>query len=92
MVKISARLLGRRIRWLRTREGLSVSELASKIGVDPSWMSRLEWGRRDATIDQLCALSSLFGISIDGLINANSTEWEKHTLRIIRKEMFSEHA
>lgn len=53
LMKTTKELLGARIKELRKARGLSQEELAEKIGVEPSHMSRLEIGKSYPSIDRL---------------------------------------
>jgi len=44
------------LRIARVRSGLQVRELASRIGVQPSRLSRLECGREEPTSDEVVAI------------------------------------
>ena len=46
-------LLGARIKELRKRAGLSQDQLAEKVGVESKYLSRIEVGKRDPSLDVL---------------------------------------
>lgn len=46
-------LLGARIKELRKRTGLSQDQLAEKVGIESKYLSRIEVGKRDPSLDVL---------------------------------------
>jgi transcriptional regulator with XRE-family HTH domain len=61
--------LGARLRVHRQRLGLSVREVAGRIGVSPSFISQLETGKSQPSVARLYALTQLLDISIDDLFS-----------------------
>ena len=68
-----ARLVGARIRLLRLEKGLPQNEVAGKIGISQAYLSNIEKGRNNITLENLlklhevldCPMSSFF-VDIDG--------------------------
>lgn len=60
--------IGPRIRARRIEVGLSVRELASRIDVSASFISRVETGRCPPSVSTLRALTTELGISADDLL------------------------
>jgi quercetin dioxygenase-like cupin family protein/DNA-binding XRE family transcriptional regulator len=58
----------RRLRELRTRQGLTLQEVAARANIDLSTLSRLEAGKRRLALDHLPALAAALGVSADELI------------------------
>ncbi|MGU3293137.1 helix-turn-helix domain-containing protein [Williamsia sp. M5A3_1d] len=63
--------VGERVRLLRGRAGLSLSELARRSGVGKSSLSDLEAGRRNPTIETLYALCTPLGVPMTALTAAS---------------------
>ncbi|MGJ0119979.1 helix-turn-helix domain-containing protein [Williamsia sp. MIQD14] len=63
--------VGERVRELRGRAGLSLSELARRSGVGKSSLSDLEAGRRNPTIETLYALCTPLGVPMTALTAAS---------------------
>lgn len=62
-------LLGRRIRELRERQGMSQAALARALGASNMAINLLEVGSTRAPhIDRLMAIADLFGVSLDYLV------------------------
>lgn len=59
-----------RLRKLRDNSGLTQPELAKRIGIDTSTISRWEKGSREPSLEQSIALSRSLGITLDYLLNA----------------------
>lgn len=63
MTPAQARDLGRVIARARVRKGLSVRDLAAKAGVDKTWLSRIEQGRRESPApDRLTRVAEILEI------------------------------
>ena len=56
---------------LRKREGLTQEQLAARLFVSRTAVSKWESGRGYPNLDSLKAISSLFSVSVDSLISAN---------------------
>lgn len=62
------REVGPRLRAARRRHGLTLDELAGRAGMSASTLSRLESGKRQATLELLLPLTRQLGIGIDDLL------------------------
>ncbi|GAA1823157.1 helix-turn-helix domain-containing protein [Agromyces salentinus] len=62
--------VGARLRALRARRGLTLSELSEQTGVSVSTLSRLESGGRRPTLDLLVRLAAVYRASLDDLVGA----------------------
>ena len=60
--------LGQRIQELRKKQGLSQEALGEKLGVSRQAISRWEMDGAVPEVDKLIALSKLFGVSLDELL------------------------
>lgn len=60
----------RRLRELRTEQGLTLAEVGQRANIDLSTLSRLESGKRRLALDHLPALAAALGVSADDLIGA----------------------
>ncbi len=62
-------MLGKRIRALRVEEGLTQGQLAAMIGNNTKqYISALEKGDKNATIDVLCRIAKALDVSVGDLI------------------------
>ena len=59
---------GKRIRQLRKAHGYTQEGLADQLGIDRSFLSRIEAGTKGCSVDLFIALASVFHTSLDHLI------------------------
>jgi transcriptional regulator with XRE-family HTH domain len=64
----------RRLRELRTAQGLTLQQVAERASVDVSTLSRLEAGKRRLALDHLPSLAAALGVSADELLGAAAPE------------------
>jgi len=87
------RLIGGRIKKLRTMVGYTQLELAEKMGVSRPTISQLENGEKKFTAEELISLSRIFNISVEQLLGLKEmpevivleekdSEVQKHDFRI----------
>ncbi|MEN3361890.1 MAG: hypothetical protein V7637_5872 [Mycobacteriales bacterium] len=62
-----------RIRAARTANGLSLRELARRVGVSASQLSQIENGKSDPSVSTLYALVGELGLSLDALLEQGPT-------------------
>ncbi len=67
-------LVRKRIRALRTAQGWSLEELASRARISPSSLSRIENGRRRLALDQLVTLARALDTSLDQLVETDADD------------------
>ena len=75
--------VGPRLRRLRQRRDLTLSELAQETGLSISTLSRLEAGLRLPTLEQLLPLARAYGVTLDELVDAPPTGDPRINLRPI---------
>lgn len=66
--------LGPRLRARRQARGWTLDDLASRARMSPSTLSRLESGKRQATLELLMPLTAQLGIRIDDLIRPETPD------------------
>src|SRR5690606_22712549 len=62
--------LGRRVRHHRRAAGLTLAQLAERVGLSTSALSLLENGRREPRISTLSALAAALGVDVQQLLDA----------------------
>jgi transcriptional regulator with XRE-family HTH domain len=62
--------VGSRLRWARTRRGMTLTGVAESTGISKSTLSRLETGQRRPTLELLFALSRAYRVPLDDLVDA----------------------
>lgn len=65
--------VGPRLKELRQRREVTLSELAAETGISTSTLSRLEAGLRRPTLEQLLPLAKSHGVTLDELVDAPPT-------------------
>lgn len=58
----------RRLRELRTEQGLTLQQVSERAHIDVSMLSRLESGKRRLALDHIPGLASALGVSADDLL------------------------
>jgi transcriptional regulator with XRE-family HTH domain len=61
----------RRLRELRTEQGLTLRDVAERASIDISTLSRLESGKRRLALDHIPALAAALGVSADELLSSS---------------------
>lgn len=73
--------IGRRIRQLRTAQGMTLEELATAVDRVPSQLSMIENGRREPKLTLLRAIARVLGVSLEALLESEPLD-ERATLEI----------
>lgn len=75
--------VGPRLKQLRQRRDITLSDLADETGISVSTLSRLEAGLRLPTLGQLLPLARAYGVTLDELVDAPPTGDPRINLRPI---------
>ncbi|MEU4965553.1 helix-turn-helix domain-containing protein [Streptomyces smyrnaeus] len=78
-------LVGPRLRALRHERGFTLADLAVETGVSQSTLSRLESGRRRATLELLLPLARTYNVPLDDLVGAPRTGDPRVHLKPLRR-------
>lgn len=62
--------VGLRLKNLRLRRNITLSDLAAETAISSSTLSRLEAGLRRPTLEQLLPLARFYGVTLDSLVDA----------------------
>jgi transcriptional regulator with XRE-family HTH domain len=65
--------VGPRLKNLRMRREITLTDLADETGISASTLSRLEAGLRRPTLEQLLPLAAAYGVTLDELVDASPT-------------------
>ena len=57
-------MIGARIAEIRARKGMTQEKLAGKMGIGPKYLSSIERGKENPTLDTLISLSKALGIDL----------------------------
>ena len=66
--------IGKRIRELRVKSGLSRDKFAAKVDISDKFLYDIEVGNKGISADTLCRISDVLGVSADWLLRG--TEFE----------------
>lgn len=73
--------VGQNVRRERQRAGLSVRELARRLGVSASFLSQFELGQSQAAVSTLFAIASELNLSLDDLLGHSVAPVDEHRNR-----------
>lgn len=73
--------VGPRLKHLRLRRDVTMTQLAAETGISTSTLSRLEAGLRRPTLEQLLPLARFYGVTLDSLVDAPRTADPRVDLR-----------
>jgi transcriptional regulator with XRE-family HTH domain len=76
--------VGSRLRSLRRERGASLAEISAVTGISVSTLSRLESGRRRATLELLLPLASTYQVPLDQIVTPPATDPRIHSRPIKR--------
>ncbi|QKT08643.1 helix-turn-helix transcriptional regulator [Gordonia sp. X0973] len=79
--------VGARLRALRNGRGWTLDDLAGRVGMSPSTLSRLEAGKRAPSLDLLLPLTRQLGIGLDDLVSPTVADPRVHREPIRRHGM-----
>jgi transcriptional regulator with XRE-family HTH domain len=57
-------MIGARIAEIRARKGMTQEKLAGKMGIGPKYLSSIERGKENPTLDTLISLSKALGVDL----------------------------
>ena len=64
----SEEILRKTVTRLREQRGWSIQELASRLNIDRTYLSKSESGKRSFKVSEVNRLAELFGVSVDFLL------------------------
>ncbi len=64
----SEEILRKNVTRLREQRGWSIQELASRLNIDRTYLSKSESGKRSFKVSEVNRLAELFGVSVDFLL------------------------
>lgn len=78
-----------KLREIRKRAGLTMKELADRIGCSESAISQYETGKRQPDYETLLKISDYFGVSVDDILGKEKLDQETEQLleRLNRPEL-----
>jgi transcriptional regulator with XRE-family HTH domain len=77
--------VGPRLRALRKRRGMTITDVAATTGISASTLSRLESGGRRPNLELLLPLARVYGVALDELVGAPQTGDPRIHIRPVRR-------
>lgn len=68
-----AMLVGSNVRKLRVKQGFTQERLAVRVSLSSDYVSRLELGKENPTVEVLYRISSALGVGITSLFDADAS-------------------
>ncbi|WP_195759902.1 helix-turn-helix domain-containing protein [Paracoccus sp. S-4012] len=65
--EMSPESIGRRLRLIRLAHGLRPAQISDMLGIERTYWSRFEGGRRAPSVEFACLLTARFGVTLDYL-------------------------
>src|SRR5262245_56268396 len=90
MAKQSAPL-GKKIRALRMKEGLTQAALAERLGISASYLNLIENDRRSLSADLLLRLARVFDLDLKGLAGGEDAQMVATLLEVFGNTLFEGH-
>lgn len=69
-----ADFLNRNLKYLRSNKGISQQDLADKIGIDRSTISRIENNEIDTTVDNAIKIANILQVPVSDLLSKDLTK------------------
>ena len=91
----AAQRLGKQLQRLRTRRGLTQEQLAVHVGLSRTFVTRLELGQYDPTLNTLVRLAKTLRVSVTELLGESmsaSVWWQVGEQRFPTREEAEDHA
>jgi transcriptional regulator with XRE-family HTH domain len=70
------------LRYLRTERGLAQTEVAKHLALSRASYLALEHGTRELTLREALAVTTLYGVTIDQLMNNSMPDYEKYQMMV----------
>jgi transcriptional regulator with XRE-family HTH domain len=86
-VKTVAQELGQRIRKARNEKDLTIQALANMVGIEYTQMSRIELGKINTSVLQVCRISRALDISMSSLLKDLELNVSQKQIEDYRSEM-----
>ena len=80
-MKLNYRKIGEIVRAERKRRGWTQEVLAERISVSPQYVSQIENGRANISLEKVVELATAFRISTDTLLGSRKGSWKEEQTR-----------
>lgn len=68
---LNVKIIGRRVKELRLQERLSQADLAERIDMSVTYISHIETGKKQASLETLVRIAEVFGVTVNNLLYGN---------------------
>lgn len=86
-MSVNFKLIGRRVREVRSERGISQQELAARCKTSAQYLSQIENGRKQASLQVLVAVAEVLEISLNELLTGNQVnnplEYQRDMVRLL---------
>ena len=65
--------IGEKIKYLRKSQNMSQEALANRLKINRNYLSRIETDKSEPTVSTIKAVSNLFGVSVNSLLDLDTT-------------------
>lgn len=83
------KLIGARIKNIRLKKGMTQEQLSEKMGINPKYLSSIERGKENPTLNTIINLSQSLGINIDEIFTSLQIE-DPSRLKALLKSLLNE--
>lgn len=86
-MSINFNIVGKRIKESRIHNQMSQADLAERIDMSASYISRIETAKKQASLETLVRLADVLGVTVDYLLTGNQTndsaEYQTDFMRLV---------
>jgi len=86
-MSVNFKLIGRRVREVRSDRGMSQQELAARCKTSAQYLSQIENGRKQASLQVLVAIAEVLEVSLNELLTGNQVsnplEYQRDMVRLL---------
>ena len=85
-MSVNFKLIGNRVKEVRTEKGISQADLAERCKTSAQYLSQIENGRKQASLQTLVSVAEVLGVSLNELLSGNQVnnpaEYQRDVLQI----------
>lgn len=85
-MSVNFKLIGKRVKEVRTEKGISQADLAERCKTSAQYLSQIENGRKQASLQTLVSVAEVLGVSLNELLSGNQVnnpaEYQRDVLQI----------
>ena len=85
-MSVNFKLIGKRVKEVRTEKGISQADLAERCKTSAQYLSHIENGRKQASLQTLVSVAEVLGVSLNELLSGNQVnnpaEYQRDVLQI----------